>query len=188
MKNKRKINRIWKVALLMIAFSGCGMLGKQNPIVTPPAVSNTGIPTQIPEAEKAKGYLFVYGTTEIAMDMEAEEVQRTLGDVQTYFEAPSCAVEGMIRTYGYGSFEMDTYEIEGKEYIAGIYFKDDTVSTQEGAYLFMTEAQLFSIYGTSYTEETGFVVYEKDGMKLKFLLKAGEVISIQYSSGVSDVE
>ncbi len=120
--------------------------------------------------------------------MPAKEVLEQLGEYKSYFEAPSCAIESTIRTYGYGSFEIDTYELEGIEYIASIFFKDDTITTKEGAFLFMSKEQLVSIYGEDYVEEAGMLVYAKDNMKLKFVISEEVVSSIQYTSLVTEVK
>lgn len=134
------------------------------------------------------GYVFLYDTMELIIDMPAKEILGKLGNYKNYFEAPSCAIESMIRTYGYGSFEIDTYELKGTEYISSIFFKDDTVTTKEGAFLFMSKEQLFSIYGENYVEEAGMLVYTKDNMKLKFVISEEVVSSIQYTSLVTEVK
>ena len=138
--------------------------------------------------EQSNGYYFVYDEMEIIVDMPAKEVLENLGEYKTYFEAQSCAIDSIIRTYGYGNFEIDTYELDGKEYISSIFFKDDTVTTKEGAFLFMNKDQLFHLYGEDYIEEAGMVVYYKDKMKLKFLISEDEIVSIQYASLVTEVK
>ena len=173
-----------------VIFAGCTGFSSDESGTTPTmAVQNEQDETKDnPLEEKKKGYLFLYNDIEMAMDMEAAPVLTALGKEQSYFEADSCVIKETIRTYSYGSFELDTYELEGKEYISCIYFKDDTIATAEGAYLFMPKTQLFELYGESYTEEAGMLVYSKEGMKLKFILKDDVVTSIQYTSLVTEVK
>lgn len=128
------------------------------------------------------GYVFLYKTMEIAVDMPATPILEALGKEQSVFEAESCVTGDIIRTYSYGSFELDTYELEGEEYISCICFRDDTVMTQEGVHLFMTREQVISVYGTEYEEKAGTISYSMDQMKLKFILKDMEIISIEYCS------
>lgn len=181
-------NLLW-LGMWCMLLAGCSDGQGQNTGPTPsPTFPIENEDTGTSEPEQPKGYCFVYKETELAIDMEAEQILLELGSPKTYFEAPSCAIEGSIRTYGYGSFEIDTYELDGKEYISCIYFKDDTVTTQEGAFLFMPQEQLFSIYGENYSEEVGMIVYNKDNMKLKFLLSEGKVTSIQYASLVTEIK
>jgi len=135
-----------------------------------------------------KGYVFEYNGVKIGMDMEAAPIISALGDADTYFEAPSCAFEGLDKTYGYGSFEIDTYEQDGKDYISTVFFCDDLIETPEGVALFETKADMTAAYGESFKEEFGMLVYEKDGMKLKFILEGEEITSIEYSSTVLDAQ
>ena len=131
---------------------------------------------------------FEYNGVKVGMDMEAAPIIAALGEANTYFEAPSCAFEGLDKTYGYGSFELDTYELEGKDYIAGVFFCDDLIETPEGVCLFETKADMTKAYGENYVEEMGMLVYEKEGMKLKFILEGNEITSIEYASGALDVQ
>lgn len=128
------------------------------------------------------GYVFCYHNIEIAVDMPAAPILEALGKEQSVFEAESCVTGDIIRTYSYGSFELDTYEQEGEEYISCICFRDDTVMTKEGIRLFMTMEQMISVYGTEYEEKAGTILYSQEQMKLKFILKDTEIISIQYCS------
>lgn len=177
-------------ALLVLLPAGCGKMPDQtqNISATPSLDEEQGSSGSIENADVKKGYLFVYNDVEIAIDMMAGPVLEALGEEQSYFEADSCAIDGKIRTYSYGSFELDTYEQNGAEYVSCIYFKDDMISTKEGACLFMTTEQLFSIYGEDYTEEAGMLVYSKDDMKLKFIVTDRKVTSIQYASLVTEVK
>ena len=188
------------LCLGFVFLSGCSMLPEKNAVLSPTPTIKTEpeelfreepenkLPEHDVSAESPKGYVFQYHDVEMAIDMEAAPILKILGEYQSYFEADSCAGAGIIRTYTYGSFELDTYESEGKEYISCIYFKDDTITTVEGARLFMTEAELFGIYGEDYSIEAGMFVYSKDEMKLKFIVTDHQVTSIQYTSLVTEVK
>ena len=52
-----------------------------------------------------------------------------------------------------------------------VILKDDMVQTPEGVCLFGTKADMVAAYGENYTEQNGLIVYEKDGMKLCFILE-----------------
>jgi len=168
--------------------SGCSLLEKvRNDAGPTPTV--TEVPGSFDMQEKsANGFLFIYNNSTISMDMDAALVLEELGKAQSCFRADSCVINEVIRTYSYGSFELDTYEKDGKEYISCIFFKDDTISTAEGAYLFMPKEELFELYGENYTVEAGMLIYRKDDMKLKFILTDNLVTAIQYSSLVTEVK
>ena len=182
---KQKIGKqiIW-LGVICFLFIGCSSKPKEKEAsITRTPIENISLEQQI-----QKGYSFLYNEVELLVDMPAKEVLEQLGDYKNYFEAPSCAIESVIRTYSYGSFEIDTYELDGKEYIASIFFKDDTITTKEGAFLFMSKEQLLELYGTDYIEEDGIFIYKKDNMKLQFVISEGEVSSIQYTSLVTQVK
>ena len=166
-----------------LLFAGCG--GGES-------VEGEGKPTNAPKTEQnktnGKGYVFESTGGTIGVDMEAAPILEALGEADSYFEAPSCAFEGMDKMYTYGSFEIDTYEQNGKDYISGILFKDDMVATPEGVSLFMTKADIIKAYGETYTEENGMLVYEKDSMKLKFLVVDDEITLIEYATTALDVQ
>ena len=137
---------------------------------------------------EAKGYLFEYNGVTVGMDMEAAPIIEALGEPSSYFEAPSCAFEGLDKMYTYGSFEIDTYELNGKDYISAVLLKDDMIATPEGVSLFMKKADMVKAYGENYTEEFGMLVYEKDGMKLKFIVTDDEITSIEYATTALDAQ
>lgn len=138
------------------------------------------------EAVSYKGYAFIHNGAVIEMDAEAASVIEQLGDPDSYFEAPSCAFEGIDRIYTYGSFELDTYPRDGKDYVSSVIFKDDTIATSEGIGIGDSAAKMEEAYGTGWTDRDGMAVYEKDGMKLCFILDGEEIVSIEYRSRVLD--
>jgi len=172
------------VAVLMLAGCANGGNGEGN---TTPAPGNHQGGVSNGKSEPA-GYVFEYEGVKIWMDMEASSVITALGEADQYFEAASCAFEGLDKKYTYGSIEIDTYELDGKDYVSCVYFRDDLVTTPEGIGLYMTKEDMVKTYGENYKEEYGMYVYEKDGMKLKFLIKENEITSIEYSSNVLEIE
>lgn len=184
------MKKIMLVLALAFAIAGCGKedTGKEENNAVPTAVEqeeNQDVSIQVTEP---KGYVFEYNGVKIGMDMEAAPIIEALGEADTYFEAASCAFEGLDKTYGYGSFEIDTYEKNGKDYIACVFFCDDLIETPEGVALFETKADMIAAYGESYKEEMGMFVYEKEGMKLKFILEGEEITSVEYASQALDVQ
>ena len=149
---------------------------------------NTPKPTLTPGAKapeaKTDGYAFVYGGVSLYMDAGAD-VLKMLSGCMSVYEAPSCAFEGMDRVYDYGSFEVDTYEIAGLEYISAILFKDDLAETAEGAYIGISEGELASLYNDGIRDGNS-LTFEKGGMRLRFFLANGEVSQIQYLSNILD--
>ena len=180
----------WFLVLAMVLLvAGCGEKNSEGeganttPIAdSKDTASEAGKNTDKPA--EPKGYVFESNGVKVGVDMEAAAIVAALGEPNSYFEAPSCAFDGLDKTYNYGSFEISTYEQDGKDYITSVVFCDDLIETPEGVSLYETKADMVKAYGEGYVEEYGMLVYAKDGMKLMFLLKEDEITSIQYASTV----
>lgn len=131
-------------------------------------------------------YVFEYKGVKIAPDMNTNEFLAALGDPLHYYEVKSCAFEGMDKIYTYTSFEISTYPNGANDLVSSIYFKDDTVTTQEGAYLGMAKSDVLALYGSNYTESAGAYVYSKGGMELHFIFDGETLASIEYVTTVLD--
>ncbi len=134
-----------------------------------------------------KGYTFSANGITIGMDVDAAPILEKLGDPASYFEAASCAFEGLDKMYTYSGFEVDTYPAaEDKDCVSAVILKDDSVSTPEGVAIGDSRDKVVEAYGDGFKEENGSLVYEKDGMKLSFILQDDAVASIEYRSTVLD--
>ena len=131
-------------------------------------------------------YVFEYKGVKISPDMNTNEFLSALGDTLHYYEVKSCAFEGMDKIYTYTSFEISTYPNGANDLVSSIYFKDDTVTTQEGAYLGMAKSDVLALYGSNYTESAGAYVYSKGGMELHFIFDGETLASIEYVTTVLD--
>lgn len=175
------------VLISMLMLTACaGNEGANEPENTPVnAEQGDGKDTDV-NAGTAKGYVFEADGVTIGIDMDMAPIAEALGEPASYFEAASCAFEGLDKTYTYGSYQITTYPQDGKDYIGSILLKDDMVTTKEGVALFMTEQEMIDAYGENSTLANGATVYEKDGMRLAFIVESGEITSIEYQSTVLD--
>lgn len=129
-------------------------------------------------------YKFVYQGVTITPDMNTNEFLDALGEPMHYYEVKSCAFEGMDKIYTYNSFEVSTYPNGTNDLVSYIYFKDDTVTTEEGAYIGMAKADVLALYGDNYVERAGVYVYTKGGMELRFIFNGETLASIEYATTV----
>ena len=140
-------------------------------------------PTTTETLSVPSGFLFSPSEqVTLYIQQEATAVLSQLGEPLTLLEAPSCAFQGMDRIYGFGSYEITTYENHGKEYIYDIYFLDDSITTEEGIYIGCSKAEMEACYGTNYIETAGSYIYTKDKMTLQFLINKDTITSIRYHS------
>jgi len=130
------------------------------------------------------GFVFTYNGVSMGADLDFNTVYDALGKETTYFEAPSCAFEGIDKVYTYNHFEVDTYPDGEMDRIQYIFLLDDIVSTEEGACIGMSAQEITDIYGACDDESNGSLTYTKEGMKLTFVIEGDSVTSIQYASSV----
>lgn len=185
---KKTIVTVMLAALMVLA--GCGSDEK----VISGEVSNvetdneqvTSTENTAQEAE-TKGYVFESNGVVIAIDAKAEECLTALGEPLSYFESPSCAFGDLDKVYTYSGFEVDTYSLEGIDYISAVIFKDDSVYTPEGICLGDTMLKVKEIYGEPTTEENAILSYVKDETNLCFLINDGVVVSVEYRTMILDM-
>lgn len=162
-----------KLGLILLAvvlfLTGCG---KSTPTNT-----NTNTTTV-----KSEGYVFEYKGISISMHAEAAPIIEKLGKAMNVFEADSCAFQGKEKTYTYSGFELHTYEQDKKDYVAAIVFLDDSVKTKEGISLSSKLSDVKKAYGDNYKEDMGLVTYQKDKMKISFVIEKDEVTSVEYNA------
>ena len=147
-------------------------------------VGNTGNTNTGNETAKDKSYIFTCDGIEISVNDDIEVVIDKLGEPLAYFEAASCAFEGLDKFYTYSSFQLDTYPKNGKDMLASIYFKDDLVKTTEGISLYMTKADMIAAYGEATSVNGTEYIYEKGNGCLKFIIEDDEIVSIEYKTKV----
>ena len=136
------------------------------------------------------GYVFeaqgVSGTVSFTTDLKMADVLEKLGDPVSYYEAASCAFQGLDKIYTYQHFEVNTYPSGEDDIISSIVLKDDLIETPEGLSIGQTRTDMENTYGTDYETKGNMCVYTKDGMHLSVLLDGDAVISIEYDSAVLD--
>lgn len=134
--------------------------------------------------QSSAGYTFTYKGTTVAMDADAAPVLEKLGEPTSYYEAASCAFEGLDKMYTFSGFEVDTYPTDDKDFVSSVILKDDSVSTEEGVCIGDSREKVLEAYGDASKDGDGLMEYEKDGMKLCFILQDDAVASIEYRSNV----
>lgn len=126
------------------------------------------------------GYLFNFNGVKISMHSPAAPLLEELGKELAYFEAESCAFQGLDKTYSYPGFDLMTYPIEGTDYISSIVLMDDSVTTPEGLYIGAPESDIISRLGEEYESENGSYVYIRGQSQLMIITEGGSVTSIEY--------
>lgn len=136
------------------------------------------------EVTNEASYVFTYNGMEISVNDDIESVVDKLGEPVAYYEAASCAFDGLDKFYTYSSFQLDTYPQDGKDMVASIYFKDDLVKTTEGISLYMSKDDMTDAYGEATTVNNNEYTYEKGNGYLYFIIENDEIVSIEYKTKV----
>ena len=131
--------------------------------------------------EQPTGYVFSYGGHTVAVDDDMADVLAALGEPKSYFEAESCAFNGLDKTYTYSGFIITTRPDGDKDYVSSILLTDDSVTTPEGLYIGSSAEQVKAAYGESESVMDTLLSYaDANGHLLHFVLEQGKVISIEY--------
>jgi hypothetical protein len=126
------------------------------------------------------GYVFGYNGAELVLGSLADDFMAAAGQPNQIFEAPSCAFEGIDKILYYPGFMVNTYPVDGKDYILAVVFADDSVTTAEGVYLGMSRTEVEGVYGSPATAEGNAASYAKDGMSLRFIYEDDVAVDITY--------
>ena len=121
---------------------------------------------------------------ELKVNMDFSEVSDSLGEPVSYFEAESCAFQGLDKVYTYSDFVVRTYPDGDIDRISSVELKDDIVTTSEGAYIGMSGDEVKGLY-SGYTiegDDTGSMTVKDGDTKLSFIFKDGTVDSITYTA------
>ena len=146
-----------------------------------PAGGESPAPQNSAAPQAAGAYVFTTsdGVT-VSVDEDMAQVLTDLGEAQSYFEAESCAFEGLDKTYTYPGFVITTRPDGENDYVNSIRLTDDSVSTVEGVYIGSSEADVKAAYGEDGGADQGMLSYTAGGVSLNFILEDGAVISIEY--------
>ena len=131
-------------------------------------------------ASNTEGFPFEYNGVVIHVGMPAGPILQQLGEPLNYFEAPSCAFDGIDRTYFYSGFELHTFPRGDNDYILTVMFTDDSVETPGGVYLGMCLDEAIAIYGDDYEQNGGQYTYTKGQGALRIMTENGVVVEVSY--------
>lgn len=200
--NSKKTMVLAILLLLQGCFTGCGQ-GAGIKIIEKTTgdsvqISETEIRTAelhekddaaaVSEAEEniSEGFYFDADGIDITTDINAADILKILGEPQSYFEAASCAFEGLDKYYTYEHYEIDTYPDGDDDYIASIVILDDLITTKEGLAIGQTREDALSIYGNDYEENGSAIIYTINGTHLSIVFDGNIIRSITYDTSKLD--
>ena len=135
-------------------------------------------PKQEAPKKNVNAYVFTYDNKDYILGEEFNP--DNYGKYKTLIEIPSCAFEGLDKTYVYDHYEVTTYPNNGKDYIYNVYLSDNQAKTAEGVKISDSIDVMFAKYGTDYETEEEVYIYKKGNSSLKFVIENDKITSIEY--------
>ena len=177
-----------KIIALLLALSlftclcACGNSENGNE-TTPSTNGNQDVqPTEKAPEPVSADYVFNYKGTDIVMNAPAADIIAALGEPKSYSEETSCAFVGLDKTYFFGSFYLQTYPLEGEDYIYCLWIVDDSVETPEGIFIGAAQADVEAAYGAESFNGSNAYIITGENSRLTVILENGVVSSIQYDA------
>ena len=177
---------------MMLALAACGgqTVKEVEDETTAAAEATKGAAaTEAPEASQPTAediFSFTYNNVEIPMNAPAADIIAALGEPKNYTEEPSCAFEGLDKTYFFGSFYLQTYPSGDEDFVYSLWLVDDSVETGEGLFIGMKQADAEKIMGAESFNGSNAYTLEKGASSLTVIVEDGAVSSIQFRALVGE--
>lgn len=165
---------------LITVLAACGESGGQP---SQPAGGTAGSQSQPVDgtSQTPEGYVFPAASGySVAISDNMADVLNVLGEANSYFQAESCAFEGLDKTYTYSGFIITTRPDGDQDLVQSIQLTDDSVTTKEGVYIGSSASDVTAAYGDSDSVVETLLTYTIGETTLNFVLENGVVISIEY--------
>ena len=196
----KKITALLLALLMVISLAACGSKddeqqpGTDNPNTpvadskddaqTPadaPASSEPQAPSGPAPTPKADSkYVLTYQGCPLPANADFAPLLAYLGDPANYFEAESCAFEGLDKTYTYDAVEIITYPDDNVDRISSVRILTNAVSTPEGITIGSTPEEAAAAYGDGGSGK--LYSYEDGDCLLSILFQDGKAISVEYTA------
>lgn len=171
---------------LIVTLTACGGGDKsslQVPDADAPAEkSEAPAAPAVPAPEAGSKYVLTYRDCPLPMNAEFAPLLDFLGEPDSYFEAASCAFDGLDKTYTYAGVEIITYPDGERDYISSVRLLDGSVSTPEGITIGSTREEVAAAYGEDFQELGTQYVYEDGDARLSILFEDGAAVSVEYTA------
>jgi len=178
--------------MVLLLFTGCGQTGgSKKGNGGPPADTNASGEARKddgPQKSSPEGFSYENNGVKIPMNVDAAPIVEKLGKPANYFEAASCAFQGLDKVYTYNGFEIGTYPRGHKDFISTVTFLDDTVETDQGIAVGSTLDEVKAAYGKKFTNKGTSYEYRKGDTRLTFIIENGSVAQITYGAVVEGLE
>lgn len=172
---------------LTSAFSlaGCGSSDDKKTTSATEAAETTK--QESTEAQQSAGVIpesdtvFKYNGYSIELNSSIEDMIANLGEANSVDSQLSCHGEGEDKTYTYDNFVVNSYPLDGKDYVMEVLITTAGVPTAKGIEVGSSADDVVAAYGSEYKEIGVYYAYDANEKKsLRFLMEDGTVKEIDY--------
>lgn len=135
---------------------------------------------QIPTPEANSKLVFTYQGCPLPMNAGFAPLLDYIGEPDNYFEAASCAFEGLDKTYTYSDLEIITYPDEEVDYISSVRLLSSSAVTPEGITIGSSKEDVVAAYGEEYESFGDMYSYVDGDTTLEILFQDDTVTSVEY--------
>lgn len=164
----KKLGSLMLALALALSLAACGGDSKEPGSAAAPA------------PESGSQLVFTYRDCPLPMNADFAPLLAALGEPDSYFEAASCAFDGLDKTYTYAGVEIITYPDGDTDHVSSVRLLDNTAATPEGITVGSTVEEVTAAYGEDYQEMGLQYVYEEGDTRLMILFEDGKAISVEY--------
>ena len=183
---KRTMISVTAAALALtsvLAFTGCGKSEQSSAADTPAttvaaqattASQETGV---IPESD----VVFNYNGAKVELNTPIENMISAIGEANDVSSQLSCHGEGEDKTYTYNGFTVNSYPLDGKDYVMEVVVSQAGIPTSKGVSVGDPVSKVTEAYGNNYKAVGVYYSYDAGNKKsLQFLIENDVVTEIDY--------
>lgn len=173
-RNGKKTLKKWSkvflcpvLAVLICLLTACGGADNDRNDTTTTGTQN-----------KVDGFALTVAGVEIVPGM----ILPAMPQADSVYEAASCAIEGLDKTYTYGSIVISTQDDGKTERVTGLTIMDDGAATGEGVTIGDSVERVKAVYGEPASQSENVWRYLRGKTVLRILFREGMVTSIVYET------
>ncbi len=188
---KKSILSLAAAALIFasaFSFAGCGSNGSSD---NSKAVSDTSAASSKQESSESdqtsaaiaeNDTVFTYDGKSIELNSNVEDMIANFGEANNVDAQLTChGTEGEDKTYTYDDFTVNSYPLDGKDFVMEILISKAGVPTAKGIEVGSSSEEVVAAYGSEYKEIGVYYAYDAPGKKsLRFYIEDGTVKEIDY--------
>ena len=182
---KRTLISVTAAALAVtsvLAFAGCGkneQSSADTAATTAAAQETTAAQAQgaIPESDT----VFTYNGAKVELNTPIDDMLAALGQANEVSSQLSCHGEGEDKTYSYNGFTVNSYPLNGKDYVMEVVVNEAGIPTSKGVAVGDPVSKVTEAYGNNYKAVGVYYSYDAGNKKsLQFLIENDTVTEIDY--------